>query len=230
MGTKNAQQCIPQDHRDDMQRIGGYGHGFSDKFQPAAMLRERKPLGRFAQNNVRNFFRWIMTETLSPDNPQEFKKWVDQLEEKWLAGLIPNPKVASAIITNSHGEVLFLLRDDNPDISFPNYWSLPGGVVEFNELPEQGAKREVQEETGLIVELSFWKVYERKPEKRQIAVDQYIYTGITDKKCGEMTLGEGQALRFLSQDEIGSLPIAYDFDKLINEYFEQLGSSKNYRE
>jgi 8-oxo-dGTP pyrophosphatase MutT (NUDIX family) len=77
-----------------------------------------------------------MTEMLSPSDPQEFKKWVDEAEQKWLAGLIPNPQVASAIITNSRGEVLFLLRDNNPNISFPNSWSLPGGVVEFNELPD----------------------------------------------------------------------------------------------
>jgi 8-oxo-dGTP diphosphatase len=171
-----------------------------------------------------------MTETLSPNDPKEFKKWVDQLEEKWLAGLIPNPKVASAIITNNHKEVLFLLRDNNPNIAFPNYWSLPGGVVEFNELPEQAGKREVQEETGLILELSFWKVYERKPQKRKVIVDQYIYLGVTDKICSEMTMSEGQALRFLSRDEINSLPIAYEFDKLVNEYFDQQSGSKNFGE
>lgn len=171
-----------------------------------------------------------MTKTLSPNDPQEFKNWVDQLEEKWLAGLIPNPKAASVIITNTHGEILFLLRDDNPNISFPNHWSLPGGVVEFNELPEQAATRELQEETGLILELSFWKVYERKPQKRQVIVDQYIYTGATDKECTEMIISEGQALRFLSQDEINSLPIAYDFDKLVNEYFDQQSGSEKISE
>jgi hypothetical protein len=34
----------------------------------------------------------------------------------------------------------------------------------------------------------------------------------------------------ISQDEISALPIAYDFDKLVNEYFEQSSSSKNYGE
>lgn len=172
----------------------------------------------------------MMTETLSPNDPQEFKNWVDQLEEKWLAGLIPNPKATSIIIVNPRGEILFLLRDNNPNISFPNHWSLPGGVVEFNELPEQAAVRELQEETSLILELSFWKFYERKPQKRQVIVDQYIYTGATDKECTEMIIGEGQALRFLSRDEINSLPIAYEFDKLANEYFDQQSDSENISE
>ena len=158
---------------------------------------------------------------LSPNDPQEFKKWVDEQERKWLAGLIPNPQVASTIVINNCGEVLFLLRDDNPNISFPNYWSLPGGVVEFNELPEQAAHRELQEETGLVVDLSYWKVYQRQPQKRGIILDQYIYIGTTDKACDEMTLSEGQALRFLKRDEINSLPIAFDFDTLVHEYFDQ---------
>jgi 8-oxo-dGTP diphosphatase len=158
---------------------------------------------------------------LSPNDPQEFKKWVDEQEQKWLAGLIPNPQVASTIIINNRAEVLFILRDDNPNISFPNYWSLPGGVVEFNELPEQAAHRELQEETGLIVDLSYWKVYQRQPQKRGIILDQYIYIGTTEKTCDEMTLSEGQALRFLKRDEINSLPIAFDFDTLAHEYFDQ---------
>lgn len=32
-------------------------------------------------------------------------------------------------------------------------WSMPGGAVENNETLEQAAKREVLEETGLVVEI-----------------------------------------------------------------------------
>ena len=144
-----------------------------------------------------------------------------------MAGLIPDPQVASVIITKNRGEVLFVLRDNNPNISFPNCWSLPGGVVEFNELPKQAARRELQEETGLVLDLSYWKVYKRKPQNRKVIVDQYVYVGATDKECDEMTLTEGQALRFLKPDEINSLPIAYDFDKLVHEYFDQQKDSDN---
>src|SRR5215470_19920593 len=57
--------------------------------------------------------------------------------------LIP---AASAIITNDQGHLLLHRRSDN------NLWSLPGGTMEIGESISQTVVREVQEETGLLVE------------------------------------------------------------------------------
>ena len=69
--------------------------------------------------------------------------------------------------------------------------------------------------------LAPWKVYKRKPESHQFTIEQHIYVGTTDLEAEEMTLGEGQALHFFRQDELPSLSIAFDFDKLLDEFFVQ---------
>ena len=48
-------------------------------------------------------------------------------------------------------QILTLLRDDREDIPWPNQWDLPGGGRENNEDPIETAKRELQEEFGLIL-------------------------------------------------------------------------------
>ena len=62
------------------------------------------------------------------------------------------PKVSVVtLILNSEGKVLMVKRRDPP---FADRWSLPGGHLEFGEELEEAAKREVFEETGLLVEIT----------------------------------------------------------------------------
>lgn len=55
---------------------------------------------------------------------------------------------ADAIVMNSQGQILLLLRGN--DTSFePGKWGLPGGHIDQGESPEQAVKRELLEETNL---------------------------------------------------------------------------------
>ena len=134
-------------------------------------------------------------------------------------GLMPDPQTVAIIITNDRDEVLLQLRDNNPKISFANHWTLPGGVVDPGEDHEDTAQRELLEETGLQVSLVHWKMYERKSNNKFV-IEQHIYIGKTQQEANEMILGEGQALKFFEREELGSLPIGYDFDKLLDEFFD----------
>ena len=107
-----------------------------------------------------------MTATPHPTDPQEYQEWVTELKRKWKAGLIPDPQTVAIIITNDQNEVLLQLRDNNPNISFANHWTLPGGVVDPGEDHEVAAQRELFEETGLQVNLSHWKMYNRKSNNK----------------------------------------------------------------
>jgi mutator protein MutT len=126
---------------------------------------------------------------------------------------------AAVIVENPKGEVLLNLRDSNPDIAFPDCWTLPGGRVESDETPEQAAIRELREETGLQLCLSFWKVYERHYPEEKLVVEQHVFVGKTDHKHPRLVLGEGQALQFFGIGRVSSLPIAFEFETLLEEFF-----------
>ena len=61
-----------------------------------------------------------------------------------------NPKVVSAVVAAYKDKVLLAKRNINPG---KGLWALPGGFLESGEAPEMGAKREVWEEVGVIVDV-----------------------------------------------------------------------------
>jgi 8-oxo-dGTP diphosphatase len=61
----------------------------------------------------------------------------------------PQSKPCVGVFVLEEGRVLLVRRSVEP---FKEYWDIPGGFLEEGEHPEQGAVREIKEETGLIVE------------------------------------------------------------------------------
>ena len=127
--------------------------------------------------------------------------------------------VVAIVVENPRKGVLLLLRDNKPGLEFANFWTLPGGRVEERESPEMAAHRELLEETGLELPLSPWKTYKRRHQSRNLLIRQHVYVGQTDRALQDLVLGEGQALRYFSQQEIVSLPVAYGFDTLLKDFF-----------
>jgi len=123
----------------------------------------------------------------------------------------------AVIIENRQKEILLLLRDNKPTISYPNHWTLVGGKVEEGETPESAAHREMLEEIGVDIELTFWKRYDR--QHQNAIVDQHIYLGKIDEPSESLILGEGQDVRFFNSHEIKTLKIGFEFDVLLYEYF-----------
>ena len=62
----------------------------------------------------------------------------------------PSPRHSvsvAAVITDDQNRVLVIRRRDN------GAWQLPGGILELDETPEAGTRREVREETGVDITL-----------------------------------------------------------------------------
>jgi mutator protein MutT len=67
-----------------------------------------------------------------------------------LRRLYPDGPIASAgAVIMRNGRILLEERKNDPG---RGKWSIPGGIVELGETPEQTVIREVREETGLVVD------------------------------------------------------------------------------
>jgi len=68
-----------------------------------------------------------------------------------------NAKPCAGVLVVDRGKVLLVERAIEP---YKGYWDIPGGFLDSDEHPADAAKREMLEETGLLVEptevLDFW--------------------------------------------------------------------------
>lgn len=138
---------------------------------------------------------------------------------------------AGVILVDPQGRVLMQLRDDNPKIMFPGYWGLTGGAGNPGETPEQIARREVIEETGLTLDkIEPFRAYyfnETKPgagkrgpaTKRTADYEVYVFHAPCTTPAGQLVCGEGRELRFFAQGDLEGLDIAYNHRDVLRDFF-----------
>ena len=86
-----------------------------------------------------------------------------------------NPVPAAGVVLVERGRVLLVKRRWDPRAGT---WCLPAGFMEAGETPEQSAIRELEEETGLIAQLTgLFGVYAGFDDPRVRAV-LILYTGV----------------------------------------------------
>jgi 8-oxo-dGTP diphosphatase len=131
---------------------------------------------------------------------------------------------ASAIPVNAEGKILLQLRDDRPDLLYPNCWTTFGGGLEEGETPEEAMRRELLEEIELELPMKLWKV-EAIPIERdgqKFIGERFIYVGRIDRAASEIKLNEGQALGYFGIEDLDKLQIGFNFEPLFREFFAAL--------
>ena len=106
-------------------------------------------------------------------------------------GPLHSVSIAAAIVAND-GTVLAIQRRDN------NKWEPPGGILELDEGPLDGLRREVLEETGLHIEPETLSgVYKNMPHGIIALVFRCRVTGGTPH-----TTTESRQVAWLTRDEV----------------------------
>ena len=125
---------------------------------------------------------------------------------------------AAVILVDGSGRILLQLRDDNPEILFPNHWGITGGAARRGETMEQVARREVKEETGIVLEeFQPFRVYETTLDDTTHYTTQ-VYYAVTERSVDQMAIGEGQELRFFRPHELDALPLAYRHRDMLADF------------
>jgi 8-oxo-dGTP diphosphatase len=115
------------------------------------------------------------------------------------------------IFTLYMGKFLLILRDDKPEISFPNSWSPVTGGIEAEENVFMAAKRELIEEIGVI------------PENLKILGisakgNGFFFATLSEKEKNSIKLGEGQEYDFFTFKELSKIDIKGAFHVYLGRY------------
>lgn len=128
-----------------------------------------------------------------------------------------NPLPTADVIVDIDGKVV-LVKRKNP----PYGWALPGGFINYGESAENTAVREIREETGLeITGLKQFHCYsdpERDPRFHTLTV---VFTA---RSTGTPAAGDDAAGVGLFDVDNLPLPLAFDHESILNDYFKSVYS------
>ena len=143
-------------------------------------------------------------------------KEINDMEELNYSYKYPHPAVTTdCVIFGFDGvsiKVLLIQRGINP---YKGAWAFPGGFLNMDETAEEGAKRELEEETGLkdaqVEQFYTFTKVDRDPRERVITIAHYALVKMEDVKAGD----DAAVARWFAFDEIPNL--AFDHDHILRK-------------
>jgi 8-oxo-dGTP diphosphatase len=137
----------------------------------------------------------------------------------------PRPAVTTDTLVFRWGdnciEVLLIKRKKDP---YKGFWALPGGFLEIEETPPDGARRELKEETGLEInilkEVGTFGEIDRDPRGRTITIA--FYTFINQTGPIQQAQSDAAEIKWASVKDLPEL--AFDHKEILQEGLLKLKS------
>ena len=129
--------------------------------------------------------------------------------------------VAKALVRNSKGLYLVLYRGNTHPL-FPGHIDFPGGEVEPKETPEAAVMREIQEETGLLVDSK--KLKKLFTKQYQQATHVLFEVKLTEPDAKVALSWEHKSYRWITPEELKSLPKFSGADSYYTDVVDYLSS------
>lgn len=126
-------------------------------------------------------------------------------------------KRISKIILYNDNRILLQLRDNNPNIPYPNTWTLFGGSILEGESPEETLKREISEELGFSLTRCS-KLFTKNRNQDGVSVEDNIFTAKVPEEILNQTLREGQKMQFFSLKELEKINVFIPFKEYILDF------------
>lgn len=128
----------------------------------------------------------------------------------------PHPSVTTDCVIFGFDSVkLKVLLVERGMAPYKGRWAFPGGFLNMDESAEEGALRELKEETGLegayIRQFHTFSAPQRDPRERVITIAYYALVKMQEVKGGD----DASDARWFALDEVP--PLAFDHDQILRK-------------
>ena len=126
----------------------------------------------------------------------------------------PHPSVTTdCVIFGFDGNAMKVLLIERGGEPYKGCWAFPGGFLEMEESAEEGAKRELMEETGLttafVKQFHAFSAPDRDPRERVLTIAYYSLVRLSEVKG----MDDAKEAKWFALDKVPKL--AFDHDDML---------------